>query len=184
MAKRALGSAGRYARARTGAALCTTARAAGAGVARARAGRPQPVWPRLAGWACLGMAGVFAIDPVGPVPTHVAASSSARPGSPLACIAALAPAGVVAAVGEFRWGARGVEPPFTLVVLDAAYRPLLRREALPGPRWAPDAAAQQVLAGRDTFHWFVVGDARGRPAGSPLAAVELGAAGTVGAIVR
>jgi len=135
--------------------------------------RRQPWWPRLLGLFCIGLACMFAIDPVGSIPTDVAAFSSARPAPRLASPCAL-PGRAANSGGppEFRWRAGDAEPPYSVVVLDAGYAQVLRRDGIETTRWQADAAAAAVLRGGGTFHWYVLADALGRPVASPLATVE------------
>jgi hypothetical protein len=155
-------------------------------VAALRSARAQPVWPRLVGWACLGMASVIAVAPVGPVPTHVARSASARPGSQLASPVAVSPAAVaeLTAATRFRWRAGAASPPFAVVVFDERLDPLLRRDGIAATEWTPDPDALRALQGAATFHWQVLGDGCGRVLASSLQTVERAPARTVGAIVR
>lgn len=74
---------------------------------------------------------------------------------------------------RFQWLAAGVEPPFTLAVLDASYRTLVAIEGLAGTSWAADARVTACLAGGGTFHWFVAAIRQGVPCRSPLASFEI-----------
>jgi hypothetical protein len=152
-----------------------------------RAQRVQPLWPRSVGWACLGMAVLFALQqPGAPVPPHVAGSASARPGPRLASPSALSPAGPsgLTAASRFTWRAAGAEPPFALLVFDAKLDPVLRRDGIDGTAWTPDADALALLQRTGTFHWQVLGDGCGRPLASALQTVLPATAPTTGVIVR
>lgn len=149
-----------------------------------RAARPQPWWPRPLGVLCLGVACMFALDPVGPVPTNVAASSSARTGPRLASPAAIAASGAAGNSPRLAWWPGDASPPFTVVLLDAAYGEILRRDGIEATSWEPEAAFRAALAQGGTFHWYVLGDDHGRPLPSPLATVEIVRPGTSGGIVR
>ncbi len=152
------------------------------GAQQVRAARSQPWWPRPLGVLCLGVAFIFALDPVGPIPTHVAASSSARTGPRLASVVLAHRADEPLA--RFRWQAGATQPPFAVVLFDVGYGEILRRDGIGDISWALDAEAAARLASGGTFHWQVVGDDRGRPAPSPLGSFEIPRPGTSGSTVR
>jgi hypothetical protein len=159
-------------------------------VRQLRAARPQAPWTRLIGLACLAVAGVFALDPIGPIPTHVAASPSARPGPRLQSTRGeapvlLAPGGTLDAVPVvFRWRADVASAPFTLVLLGEAYDEVLRREGLVGSEWTADDAARALFATGGTFHWAVLGQRGGEVVASALESFDFARPGTSGATVR
>ncbi len=138
-----------------------------------RATRPQPIWPRPLGFLCIGLAVVYAIDPIGPIPSHVAASSSARTGPRLASLRTIAPAGAGTLPTAFEWRAGEAAGPFTWILVDAGYDELQRRDGIEGARWQPDAQVQTVLQAGGTFHWYVIGDGMGKPVASALATLEI-----------
>ena len=123
---------------------------------RRRAGRRQSPWSRLVGCALLGVAGMAALHPVGSVPSHVAASASARPGSRLQHLQAIAPRGdLAAAPPAFRFRRDRLAGPVAFVLQDAAYRELTRRDGMGGDELVADDELAGVLAAGGTFHWFV-----------------------------
>jgi hypothetical protein len=142
-------------------------------VQRERAARSQPWWPRPLGVLLLGMACLYAIEPVGPVPTDVAASSSARTGPRLQLPTAKSPDGNAGSAAPFAWTAGDASGPFTIVVLTAGYDELFARDGIAGSPWTPDAAAAAAVSTPGTYHWFVRGEAFGRTVTSPLASFEI-----------
>lgn len=133
-----------------------------------RAARPQPVWPRMLGIVLIGVAGIAALHPVGPVPTHVAASASTRPGGDLHGLLALAPAGELAAEPvAFHWRAEGVRADeVALVLCDGSYAPRLRLDGVRGSSLPVSGRLAELLANGGTFHWYVEASSDGRVARS------------------
>lgn len=146
-----------------------------AAAAAARAARRQLRWPRLVGFALVGVACMFALEPALPVATDRRASGPSGTGLGGNGLAAEAPVGAVAAtaLAEFRWRAADASPPYTFVLLDAAYGELARRDGIDGRRLPVDTALAALLAPGQTRHWYVLGDRAGKPAASPVARVEI-----------
>lgn len=140
-------------------------------VRQLRAARPQPKWPRLLGVLLLALAGVAALHPVGSIPTHVAASASARPVPRLLSLRGESPDGDVdAAPTWFRWRSEGLDAalPRTVVLCDASYTEIARAAGVAGDGWQASGRIGELLAGGGTFHWFVEATASGRLVRSPL----------------
>jgi hypothetical protein len=135
---------------------------------RIRAGRPQPRWPRLVGLVCIAVAAQAALDPVGPMAAHVAASASAGPGP------RLDPIVVEAAVsGElpdlrFRWGSSDPARPVTLLVFATDYSPLTSRSGLVGTGWSADPALLEQLTPGQTYHCVLRAEVGAPPVQTPL----------------
>jgi hypothetical protein len=146
-----------------------------AAAASARAARAQPRWPRLVGFALVGVACMFALEPVRPVVADRRASGASGTVPAGAGFAADAPVGAVAAAAltEFRWRAGDVAPPFTFVLLDGAYAELARRDGIGAARLPVDAGLAALLTPGQLRHWHVLGDRAGKPVASPLARVEI-----------
>lgn len=146
-----------------------------AAAARARAARAQPRWPRLVGFALVGVACIVALEPVQPVAGDRRAFPSAGPALGAGGFAAEAPVGptAAAAFAEFRWRADDVAPPFTFVLLDAAYAEIARRDGIDGCRLPVDARLAALLPTGEVRHWYVLGDRAGKPVGSAVARVEI-----------
>lgn len=148
--------------------------AARAAAARTRMARAQPRWPRLVGIALVGLACIVAFEPVRSVAPDRRLSTA--PGTALgpSAFAAEAPVGPTAAAAcvEFRWRAAAVAPPFTLVLLDAAYGEIARRDGIGDVRLPVDAGLAPLLGPGQVRHWYVLGDRAGKPVGSPLVRVE------------
>lgn len=153
-------------------------------VMRLRAARPQPWWPRCLGALCIGVACMFALDPVGSIPADVAASSSTGTGPRLASPSLLTPDCRRGVPQELRWRAGSTQPPFTLILLDASYTEVLRRDGIEATRWEVDPAARELLRSGGRFHGYVLADGLGRPVGSPLTTFQIAGPGTSGGIVR
>lgn len=146
-----------------------------AATAAARAARPQRRWPRLVGFALVGVACIFALEPALPVDPDRRPSGASGTGLAGNGLAAEAPVGeaAAAALAEFRWRAADAAPPYTLVLLDAAYVELARRDGIGGLRAPVDAGLAALLAPGQTRHWYVLGDRAGKPVASPVARVEI-----------
>ena len=140
-----------------------------------RAARPRPWWPRLVGFALLGVAGFHALGLVGPTSGDRGANRPAGTGLPSAHLAALAPAGSVARADlvRFAWRADGVEGPFTVVLLDAGYGELARRGGIAATECSADGALAEHLASGQIRHWYVLGDRHGKPVASPVVRLEI-----------
>jgi len=131
-------------------------------VQQLRAQRRQPVWPRLLGALLLSVAGVAALHPVGSIPTHVAASSSARPGGGLLALRLESPAGeLTAAPAAFRWRGEGAHAVDSLVLCDASYAEIARVDGIDRASWQVAGPVADLLAPGGTFHWFVESTAAG-----------------------
>ncbi len=140
-----------------------------------RAARPQPWWPRLLGVACLGLAICAALRPLAPMPSHGASRASAAPGLRLErprAVRSAAAAAESALPARFAWQPGAAAPPFTLVVLDADYRELLRREGLGTTEWTPDVGVVEACQPGGTYHWYVVAEVAGQRLASPLESFE------------
>ena len=140
---------------------------------RRRATRPQPLWPRVLGWTCIGVAILAALMPMGPVPRHVQVSASSRPvpeslpsGNNLAAVA------FVAAKREFCWQSANCDPPLSLVLLAADYRELGRVAGAGKTAWQlPDSLRDAVQSG-ETYHCYVLAKQSGKLTKSPLLTLE------------
>lgn len=142
---------------------------------RTRAARRQARWPRLVGFALMGVAVMVALEPV---QTFGADRRAWAPsGTDLGAdgFAAVAPVGAVAgaALVEFRWRAAAVAPPFTFVLLDGAYTELARRDGIGDTRLPIDGGLATLLAPGQLRHWYVLGDRAGKPAATALVRVEI-----------
>jgi hypothetical protein len=137
----------------------------------ARAGRRQPWWPRPLGLSCIGMACVAAVVP--PVASHVAASASARPGGESFSYCRVVPGGDGAAAPSLRWRSASAGAPFTVVLLDAGYREVVRHACGDASAWTLDPTAAELVAQGAAQHWYVLGDRFGRPAASPVQALAI-----------
>lgn len=71
------------------------------------------------------------------------------------------------------WRAGAAAPPFTWVLLDEEYRELARLEGLDATELPLDPELRGHFVPGQTYHWFVVGQAFGRPLGSLLESVEI-----------
>ncbi len=117
------------------------------------------------GAACLAAAAWFAVHPIG---LHVAAMSSASPGSsPKPLHTESVPAGLWPPL-VFRWQAGSAQAPFTWVLLDAGYEEIARREGVFTSGLVPDAAVRELLRDGQTCHWYVLATAAGVPTKSNL----------------
>lgn len=120
---------------------------------RERAARPQPWWPRPAGMLLVGVAAVAALRPIAPVPRQVAGAVATAP-APCSGLAP-EPWDDTAAL-PFAWPAPVPAGAVSLVLLDAGYREVARREGLGGTAWTADAALRESLADGATYHWYVL----------------------------
>jgi hypothetical protein len=123
---------------------------------RVRAARPQARWPKLLGWACIGVACVAAIQPVGPMPVDVRVSAATAP--------APEPAGRALQIqglrfdesrGAFRWEHLQGAGPYTFVVLGADYREVARFDGIGAAEWQPSGTVASALQAGATYHAFV-----------------------------
>lgn len=132
-----------------------------------RAARRQPLGPRVLGMLLLGVAGVAALHPVGPMAWHVAGSASARTVPGLLPLSQPAPVGAVTAPPtSFCWGT--ASSPHTLVVCDASYAEIVRVDGIGGGTWQVTEPLAAQLAGGGTFHWYVLSGGAGAVSRSPL----------------
>ena len=133
---------------------------------RQRAARPQPLWPRLVGFACIALALFAAFDPVGPMTAHVAASASTATGprlEPIVVENAMGPDDPVRL--RFRWTLEG---PVTLLLLATDYAELMRREVADGMEWTADAELLALLEAGQTYHVVVRAGTPAQPLQTPL----------------
>jgi hypothetical protein len=153
-------------------------------VARQRAARAQPRWPRLCGVLLIVLATSVAIGAEYPLPRRVDGASSApasvdlepkpprRTRSPVP--AALEPAGRVAGLPpRFAWDPAGIRPPFAVVLLDAAYFEIARADGIEDASAIPPRGFAAALAEGGTFHWYIEAEAAGRRLRSPLQTFEV-----------
>ena len=124
---------------------------------RARAARPQPIWPKVVGWVCIGVASWAALSPVGPLPRHVPLSAAKGPGpDALRPAIAISPVEHLPARGGFRWQAGPTQPPFTFVLLDLDYRELVRVDGIEETPWQPPAHVRELLVTGAVYHAYVL----------------------------
>lgn len=136
---------------------------------RIRACRPQPWWPRLAGFVCIAVALLAALNPVGPMAAHVAASASAGPGPRLdRIVVEESLAGAVARALRLTWPAASPADPVTLVAYAADYTELARRPGVVGTDWNADGELLALLRSGGTYHCLLRSEAQGQPAQSAL----------------
>jgi hypothetical protein len=122
-----------------------------------RRARRQAVWPRVLGWACIGMAIWAALDPVGPMASHVAVSAATSPEPEVVRPEVVFPRGDLAAPpGEFTWVAEGA---CTLVLLDAGYHELARADGIEGGRYRPTGAFAEAIQTPGAYHWYALAGA-------------------------
>ncbi|MBM3974813.1 MAG: hypothetical protein FJ301_12005 [Planctomycetes bacterium] len=142
---------------------------------RVRAARPRPWWPRLLGVALLVVAGIYALDPVGPLPVDVGPARRAGTDPRSAHLLASAPRGPVdaAAAARFAFAPQGATGPFTVVVLAADYSELLRRPGLDDTACTLDDTAGQAFVAGQKYHWYVLGERSGKPVASPVVSFEI-----------
>lgn len=140
-----------------------------------RAARPRPWWPRLLGFGLLAVAGIYALDPVGPLPADVGPARRAGTDLRSAHLLASAPRGPVdaAAATRFAFTPQGATGPFTVVVLAADYSELLRRPGLDGTACTLDSTEGKSLAVGQKYHWYVLGERSGKPVASPVVSFEI-----------
>lgn len=77
------------------------------------------------------------------------------------------------APAAFRWRAGDAEPPFTFVLLDAAYGELHRQEGLDATELPADPDLREQLETGGIYHWYVVGQMDGQPYRSLLEMLEI-----------
>jgi len=71
------------------------------------------------------------------------------------------------------WRAGAASPPFTWVLLDGEYRELARLGGLDATELPLEPELREHFVAGQTYHWFVVGQAFGRPLGSLMESVEI-----------
>ncbi len=136
---------------------------------RVRAARPQAKWPKLLGWACIGVACIAAIRPVGPVPVDVGVSASGAPAPEPA-----GPALQIAALqfdeqrGCFCWQELPGGGPYAFVLLGADYREIARFDGIGAAAWRPSGAVADALERGVTYHAYVQCVVDHRSVRSPL----------------
>lgn len=122
----------------------------------------------------IAVAVVAALQPVAPMPSHVAASSSAKPSLLLERPTAEFPvASVDGAPAYCAWRAGAAAPPFTWVLLDDEHRELARLDGLDATELPLDPELREHFVPGQCYHWFVVGQVSGQPLGSLLETVEI-----------
>ncbi|MBL9079743.1 MAG: hypothetical protein JNL08_19735 [Planctomycetes bacterium] len=122
----------------------------------------------------LVVAGMAAMHPVEPIPTHVAASASARPGFYLRSLHAVSPTGdLTDPPPAFRWRANGGPGAVAFVLCEADYTEIDRIAGIDGDVLVTPEALRDRLAARGTFHWFVEAEASGRTVRSRLASFTI-----------
>jgi hypothetical protein len=117
---------------------------------------------------CIGVAGIAALEPVGPMPSHVAAFASARTGPELILPAPLVPVDEGALPTRFRWRAGSCAGPFTVVLLDAACAELARASSGDATELVVEGTFAGCLQTPGTYHWYVLACGFGRPVASPV----------------
>lgn len=142
---------------------------------RARAARPRPWWPRLLGFFLLAVAGIYALDPVGPLPKDVGPARRAGTDLRSAHLLATSPRGAVdaAAATRFAFAPQQASGPFTVVLLAADYGELLRLPAADGTARIVDSTEGKALVVGQKYHWYVLGEHGGKPVASPVVSFEI-----------
>ena len=136
---------------------------------RIRASRAQPWWPRVVGWACIGVACFVALRPMTWVPPHarLSAATVLGPEAPRPMIAISSPHFVPEAAA-FRWAEGDVRGPFTMVVLTEELLPLARFDGIEQSPWRPEGAGSELLQPGARYHSYLLGSHLGRQVKSPL----------------
>lgn len=130
---------------------------------RIRAARHQPWWPRPLGVALLGVAMLAALDPVVPMPTHVAASSARSPSGLLALVAEFPQGSLTSSPPAFCWSGTAAHGATTLVVFGADYSELARFDGIVGSSWPLPQPVSMALREQGELHWRVeCGESGGR----------------------
>jgi hypothetical protein len=142
-------------------------------VARRRAARPQPRWPKVLGWSLLCMASLAAVNAEYPVPRpEPGVPSAARPLG-LEAIRASAPLAVQEGIpAAFSWATLAA-PPYTVVLYDEGYRELARVDGIGERRLPVPPQFAEALAGGGTFHWRVLAPGAAATLRSRLEWVEI-----------
>lgn len=142
---------------------------------RVRAARPRPWWPRVLGFGLLAVAGIYALDPIGPLPRDVGPARRAGPDLRSAQPIAVAPRGRVDAEAamRFRFQPQDATGPFTVVVLDAGYGELVRRGGLDATECTLAFTEGKSLASGQKYHWYVLADRAGKAVASPVVSFEI-----------
>ncbi|MCA8977903.1 MAG: hypothetical protein KDC98_24470 [Planctomycetes bacterium] len=88
-------------------------------------------------------------------------------------IETVSPAGILPAIPhEFVWrSAAGA--PFTVVLMDAAYREIGRFDAIADDHVEVDGHWRAAMTAGGVFHWTVAGTVEGRRVGSPTEQFEI-----------
>lgn len=136
---------------------------------RIRAARSQAVWPRVLGWAFIGVALAVALNPMTWVQPHlvVSAHGGLVPEPPGRSIAISSPHYVDAAAA-FRWREGDVTGPFSLVVLAEDYLPIVQFDGIERSPFRPEEAAAAALRPGTSYSAYLLATHRGRLVKSPL----------------
>ena len=136
---------------------------------RVRAARPQSRWPRLLGWACIGVACVGALMPVGPLPPHVPVSAASGPGpevrGPAIAISSLT---FDEQLGAFRWPELPGVGAYRLVLLGADYREITTFDGIERSPWKPTDELRVSWKPTQTYHAYLLAVANDRTVKSPM----------------
>ena len=136
---------------------------------RIRAMRRQPAWPRVLGWACIGIALGVALRPMTWVSSDVGLSAAALP-VPEARGPAIAISELhhVAGAGSFHWETDRQTGSLRFVLLAEDYQTLATLDGIAGSPWYPELAVLGHLQPGATYHAYLVGSVGGRLVKSPL----------------
>ncbi len=109
-----------------------------------------------------------ALDPVVPMPTHVAASSAHGPAGLISLVAAFPAGELTAPPLVFEWSGPAPAGPTSLVLFAPDYRELARFDGIVGSPLPTPAAVVTALDEHGLLHWRVESGAPGAQAFSPL----------------
>lgn len=136
---------------------------------RIRAMRRQPVWPRVFGWACIGIAMGVALRPMTWVSSDVGLSAAAPPvPEPRRPAIAIPELEHLATAGAFRWQPGPSAGPFRFVLLAEDYQTLATHDGIEGLPWHPEQEVLSRLEPGVVYHAYLVAPAGGRLVKSPL----------------
>lgn len=133
-------------------------------VEQVRSARRGPRWTRPLGVLLMVLALALALDPDYPLAwSHSDASVSARK-APHLLPRALSPKGPIRdSQLRFRWQWDGPEVAWDLVLLDAAWDEVARRQGIHGFEIMADGSLTAALGSGDSFFWCVEASLDGRP---------------------
>jgi hypothetical protein len=138
-----------------------------------RAARPQPRWPRILGWGCIGIALFAAIQPVALERQHVQLSASLLPVHESYGPAIAIPSLVFEAQGSvFGFDQGPTRGPFSLVILAEDYRELGRFGGIVHSPYRAPLELSGLLRRGICYHAYLLCEHFGRQVKSPLITFE------------